>query len=196
MGIKDFIGTNVGRNNMSEQPRQNWVYWKGSLDVSPILNEAKDCVTSTATTFGGEQNSHRISKVGWLSENPLLTGLLLPYVQEAAQIFTVNVLATSEIQYTEYHATEGGKYDWHHDVDWNNNKTELDRKLSVTVQLSDPLDYDGGVFEFQETEQPNIEYKTKGTVLIFPSYLQHRVTPVTRGLRKSLVAWFYGPRWS
>ena len=99
-----------------------------------------------------------------------------------------------EIQYTEYHATEGGKYDWHHDVDWNNSGG-TDRKLSLTVQLSDPSDYDGGYFEFLEVEQPPASSKTKGAVLAFPSYLAHRVAPVTRGVRRSLVAWFHGPTW-
>lgn len=63
------------------------------------------------------------------------------------------------------------------------------------MQLSDSSEYEGGSFEFMEVEQPQEEAKTKGTALIFPSYLQHRVTPVTEGVRKSLVAWFSGPRW-
>jgi PKHD-type hydroxylase len=116
-------------------------------------------------------------------------------MEEAHKSFRVQILRQkTEIQYTEYHATNRGKYDWHHDVDWNN-PSGLDRKLSVTVQLSDPSEYEGGDFQFMEVEQPSEEAKTKGTILMFPSYLQHRVTPVTDGVRKSLVLWFTGPRW-
>ena len=70
-----------------------------------------------------------------------------------------------------------------------------DRKLSVTVQLSDPSEYEGGGFEFLECPNPDESSRKKGTVLVFPSYLKHRVLPVTKGTRKSLVAWFEGPRW-
>jgi PKHD-type hydroxylase len=69
------------------------------------------------------------------------------------------------------------------------------RKLSLTVQLSDPSEYEGGDFhiwyggdEGQFITMP----KEKGTVLIFPSFLMHRVTPVTKGTRKALVFWTGG----
>ena len=64
------------------------------------------------------------------------------------------------------------------------------RKISLVVFLSDTKDYDGGDFEFQEEAKIPAE---KGSILIFPSFLSHRVTPVTRGLRYSLVNWFIGP---
>ena len=99
-----------------------------------------------------------------------------------------------DIQFTEYHANKGGHYDWHIDVNWNGNEAR-DRKLSVTVQLSDTSEYEGGGFEFIECQTPDASSRLKGTVLVFPSYLQHRVLPITSGTRKSLVAWFEGPRW-
>jgi PKHD-type hydroxylase len=66
------------------------------------------------------------------------------------------------------------------------------RKISLVVQMSDPEDYEGGSLELN-TGGPIVEpTKTKGSVIIFPSYLLHRVTPVTSGLRKSLVLWAGG----
>lgn len=71
------------------------------------------------------------------------------------------------------------------------------RKLSVTVQLSDPADYEGGDFKFhQELPQPDRSaLRQQGTLLVFPSILRHRVEPVTRGTRHVLVAWYEGPKW-
>jgi PKHD-type hydroxylase len=107
--------------------------------------------------------------------------------------FKINVEKKSEVQFTEYCYEDNGHYDWHQDVNWNG-QTDIDRKISITVQLSNENEYDGGNFEFDELET-NTNFKLKGTIIIFPSYLRHRVTPVTSGVRKSLVAWFSGPQW-
>ena len=69
-----------------------------------------------------------------------------------------------------------------------------DRKLSVVVQLTDPDEYEGGEFKFKYVEQPE-GFNNRGSVLVFPSYLEHCVTPVTKGTRHSLVTWIEGPRW-
>ena len=69
-----------------------------------------------------------------------------------------------------------------------------DRKLSVVVQLSNSNNYSGGQLEFKETEAPS-QFSTQGSIIVFPSYLQHRVTEVTEGVRYSLVCWAEGPRW-
>ncbi len=174
--------------------KQNWLYWHKSVNVDEILEIAEKADVEEATTFGGLNTEHRKSKVSWLTGNIGVLNLLWPYVEQAGGVMGVDVTPKSEIQYTEYHGSEEGRYDWHHDIDWNWDG-EGDRKLSVTIQLSDPNDYEGGHFEFGEVEQPLPESRDKGTVLVFPSYLQHRVAPVTSGVRKSLVAWFHGPRW-
>lgn len=104
------------------------------------------------------------------------------------------------IQYSEYGM--GHHYDWHADMATDPYKeglyAGLTRKISVTVNLSDPSDYDGGEFEFLDTGPKNRVVKEsaarkRGTVIVFPSFVYHRVTPVTRGVRKSLVAWCLGP---
>jgi PKHD-type hydroxylase len=94
------------------------------------------------------------------------------------------------IQYTEYNGEEEGGYDWHLDV----GPHPLNhRKISITVQLSDPADYEGGDLQiWAGGKEPMIAPKEKGAVVMFPSYLMHRVTPVTKGVRKSLVLWVGG----
>jgi len=174
--------------------RQNWRVWPSSIEVETILAQPETQSVTQATTFGGENLEHRKSRIAWLTGNSTVKTLLDPYIAEAQNIMNIDVNFDAEIQFTEYHATEGGKYDWHHDVDWSNNNN-FDRKLSLTVQLSDPYDYDGGDFEFSEIEELPSMAKQKGSVVVFPSYLAHRVTPVSRGVRRSLVAWYSGPKW-
>jgi PKHD-type hydroxylase len=83
----------------------------------------------------------------------------------------------------------GGKFDWHLDCGGDRTCT---RKLSVTVQLSSPHDYDGGGLEFcPQGELHRSRYQ--GAATVFPSMLAHRVTPVERGPRHAIVAWIHGP---
>jgi PKHD-type hydroxylase len=97
--------------------------------------------------------------------------------------------ANEAIQYTEYY-DNGGHYDWH--IDMSAGYPLNQRKISMTVQLSDESEYDGGNFEIMRGREVEQLPKGKGNVVIFPSYLLHRITPVTRGVRKSLVLWLGG----
>jgi len=180
--------------------RQNWQMWSGVMQpdtIDFIVAEAEKVDSQAATTFNdqSEKNSFRSSEVSWLSGNNVIQDILWDFVSAANNnAFHVQVDNKCDMQFTEYHASKMGHYDWHHDVNWSEDNT-TDRKLSVTVQLSDPLEYEGGVFEFSECPTPDDSSRKKGTVLVFPSYLKHRVLPVTKGTRRSLVAWFEGPRW-
>jgi PKHD-type hydroxylase len=95
-----------------------------------------------------------------------------------------------QIQYTEYYDYEKGHYDWHMDSGYGNLSQ---RKISVTVQLSDGDDYEGGDLQlWPGGTYPLVAPRGKGNVVIFPSFMMHRVTPVTRGTRKSFVLWLGG----
>jgi PKHD-type hydroxylase len=90
------------------------------------------------------------------------------------------------IQVAQYGAADF--FDWH--IDLGRGHASL-RKVSITIQLSDPGEYDGGELEFQGmagVRQP----RTQGTGILFPSFLGHRVTTITRGTRYSMVAWASG----
>jgi PKHD-type hydroxylase len=100
-------------------------------------------------------------------------------------------------QYTEYRASQGGKYDFHTDIDYTggNSPDPQTRKLSLSLFLNEPgVDYEGGEFQMLVGSQPMSIKQTAGGVLLFPSWVVHRVTPVTRGVRKSLVVWVTGPK--
>jgi len=96
-----------------------------------------------------------------------------------------------QIQYTEYYGTNKGHYDWH--MDLGSQGFMKFRKISVTVQLSDSNEYEGGDLQIWTGGQyPMTAPRGKGNVVIFPSFMMHRVTPVTSGTRKSFVLWLGG----
>ena len=96
---------------------------------------------------------------------------------------------TEMAQYTEY--PEGGFYDWHVDNDVNCAHEPPVRKISMTCLLSPESEFEGGDLELMSE---GITTKIKqGHAIFFASFIRHRVTPVIRGNRKSLVMWFGGP---
>ena len=80
-------------------------------------------------------------------------------------------------------------FDWHMDFGTGDLSN---RKLSITVQLSDPDEYEGGDLQFMINQDIYTATKEKGTAIIFPSFALHRVTPITKGCRKSIVGWIGG----
>ncbi len=85
---------------------------------------------------------------------------------------------------------EGDFFNWHLDFGVG---PISNRKLSISVQLSDPSEYEGGELQFMINDDIINAPKEKGTVIIFPSFIMHRVTPITKGTRQSIVAWIAGP---
>ena len=81
------------------------------------------------------------------------------------------------------------EFNWHFDM----SGVESTRKLSFTIQLSDSNDYEGGDLQFGPVIESKPEIKKKGNITIFPSYVWHRVTPITKGDRYALVGWIHGP---
>lgn len=146
-----------------------------------------------ANTTGPTEDSVRNSHIRWIDYNEK-SAWLYTHLSELIQTannemwnFDISYIDDS-IQYTEYH-DNGGHYDWHLDVGMY---PVNHRKISVTIQLSDPDDYEGGDFEVMTSSIPDIAPRKKGCAILFPSYLLHRVTPVTKGIRKSLVIWVNG----
>ena len=106
----------------------------------------------------------------------------------------------SFFQYTEYDASEKGRYDFHTDTIFGQGLA-IDmvepRKLSVTVCINEPgTEYEGGEFQINmgNQDKPVTVETKKGRMIIFPSFMIHRVAPVIKGKRKSLVIWVTGPK--
>lgn len=183
---------------------QMWQAWYQGLNdgqVQNIINACKKYPIQDATIGDStvvQDNDYRRSEIRWINSflEKELVDLIWYYVREANRAaFGFDIDYMTEIQYTEYHAKNLGKYDWHVDTFWANPRC-YDRKLSVTIQLTDGYEYQGGDFQFDPSipALDPLAARKKGTILVFPSFLSHRVTPVTQGTRSSLVAWVEGPK--
>lgn len=181
-----------------------WEVWTEALsaDECESIIERALAYEPQKATVGFEDSSRtdvgfRSSVIRWLNnvaDEDIITRIMQFVHASNRTNFGLDLHAPFDLQFTEYHGTEHGKYDWHHDV-WLESPHPYARKLSVVVQLSDPSEYEGGVFEFFDVAPPGAMFAPRGSILLFPSFLQHRVLPVTKGLRRSLVTWVEGPRW-
>ena len=97
---------------------------------------------------------------------------------------------SEDLQYTRYN-DDKSFYGWHIDNGVVGSE-HPQRKISITLQLSDSNEYEGGDFQIHATKL-NTLHKKKGLVIAFPSHCLHQVTPVTKGIRRSLVVWLCGP---
>ena len=141
---------------------------------------------------GDDDQEMRKSKIKWIHHDDRSWWVyerMEKLINEANQQWGFTIASVIDsIQYTEYY-DDGGHYDWHIDV---GSYPLHNRKISITIQLSNPDDYEGGDLQFWINKQPDTAPREQGLAILFPSYLMHRVTPVTRGTRKSLVLWVGG----
>lgn len=117
------------------------------------------------------------------------------------QFYNFNINGYDYFQYAEYEGYENGRQEFHMDTIMGGSKPHNEhgtRKLSLTVLLNEPgKDFEGGDLEFnleQEKNSISIPGMAAGRIVCFPSFMLHRVTPVTKGTRKSLVVWALGPK--
>lgn len=165
-----------------------------NIDELRQILDTKELRDAQVGDDGGTVNtSKRRSKIFWLPKNDEFVEIyklfheLIGKCNADSYQFKLTEI-TEQIQYTVYNAEDQGYYDWH--IDMGPEKAR--RKLSLVCQLSDPSEYEGGELQIN-TGNILIPEKEKGTVILFPSYLLHRVTPVTKGTRRSLVLWIEGP---
>ncbi len=151
---------------------------------------------------GRTDESVRVSNVKFYYPEPETYWIFekLNYIIELnnSQFWNFDLNGYESFQYSEYEASEGGKYDFHADIDYSNREGATDlqtRKLSLSVILNEQgVDYEGGDFQILIGPKAITCDQTKGTVLLFPSWVLHRVAPVTKGVRKSIVVWVTGPK--
>lgn len=183
-------------------------YWfehgLSSEEVDQIIRTASELPEAErASTLGDETGGGtRSSMIKWLPRNQAFDWLyerMISMSKEANQaLWGFDLISSLEaIQYTEYYASENGHYDWHQDI--GAGELPSKRKVSITIQLSGADEYDGGDLLIctgssgtGELDNNLVMPRGKGVGVLFPSYMMHRVTPVTRGVRRSLVLWVGG----
>jgi PKHD-type hydroxylase len=181
------------------KPIEPFVWWEGAFTNQELdwLQQKARAAEQTATVGGvagsAVDNNVRRSQVSWLDNNLNTKWVFekLGYVvsQLNADYFRFDLTGFGEtLQLTNYDQSENGMYGWHQDYG-----AKVSRKLSLTVQLTDPSEYEGGNLQIMTTGTPVNARKQRGLIVAFPSYVLHQVTPVTQGSRQSLVAWVSGP---
>ena len=194
-------------------------YWHFNKELSDdvcnrIILEGKQKLSSEgheAKVLGGDITGIRQSKVTWLWDQ-WYYDLLWPYMRTANENagWNFDIEHSEDIQFTEY--KKGGYYTWHSDggsdthslytkenCEWESYHGKV-RKLSMTVNLSHEDDYDGGDFLIKmmtsrngEEQILNIkEANARGSIIVFPSFYHHKISPITKGVRNSLVMWSLG----
>lgn len=175
---------------------ENWA-WRTEIFTPEELDTIIEIGNSTelvkASTYGQQSDKNRNSYVTFLFPNDItnfifarLAGAIM---ETNNQFFGFDLTGMEQgLQFTRYTAP-GQHYDWHVDKGY----MTPSRKLSVSLQLSDPKDYKGGEFEMMFGRKPERIGRQRGMGIFFPSYTLHRVRPVTQGTRYSLVCWVSGP---
>lgn len=189
------------------------------LDVcDDIVKSCKKTTLEKASVLAHNKSSRDDPKIRKTSisfiKDDRINELVWHFLKEAnSKQFHYDLEYFLPIQFGEY--KDGGFYDWHHDHDQASpsNKLFLQRsglrngirKLSSTLVLSDPDTFEGGEFQFYNggrpmddmgdvpSEQIKEDLQAKGTIVVFDSRDWHRVTPVTKGVRHSVVCWCVGP---
>jgi PKHD-type hydroxylase len=138
----------------------------------------------------------RRSRISWIKPS-VNTEFIFHKISDAIHrvndaYYKFDLTEMEDIQFSEYDESYQGMYRNHTDDGFE----AVDRKLSFSLQLSDPADYDGGellMYRFK-LDNPLEVPKQRGLLAAFPSWTIHEVTPVTRGTRYTLVGWCHGPR--
>tara|TARA_R110000868_G_scaffold387475_2_gene656075 strand:- start:601 stop:1188 length:588 start_codon:yes stop_codon:yes gene_type:complete len=163
-------------------------------EVDTIVNGSLEYEFQRAVIMDeGNTDKFRKSNIKWLpfdSKWEWVIDKIMSQVTEAnSAIWNFELKSIIDnIQYTEYEGN-GGHYDWHLDIGPG---SISHRKISIVIQLSDPNDYVGGDLQIMTGSEYTTIPRGKGNVVVFPSFLLHRVVPLTSGNRKSLVLWVGG----
>ena len=190
-------------STLDQHPTSTFAVWANAFSSSELdrieaigdrLTAAKAIVASGADE-GVVHGKIRITQTAWMEPGPE-TKWIYDRVQGVARalndrVYQFDLRGFSEsLQFSVYYGLEGGHYDWQVD----HGPIRVLRKLSISLQITDPSLYDGCDLQFQAGNKIEIAPRDRGSVIAFPSYVRHRVTPCTRGTRKAIVAWTTGPQ--
>lgn len=145
-----------------------------------------------------QTTAHQIrrAELSWLDDLPEAAWVMDRMMRLTAQAnrdafgFDLTEFAESA-QVARYGAERAGHFDWHSDI--GAGALAAKRKLTIVVQLSDPEDYRDGALQLRPDSSVREAPRDRGTAIVFPSFVLHRVTPVTQGTRWSLTLWSHGP---
>lgn len=185
------------RNNVNHF---NYYYYTNAFtteELDKIISLGEELPKIKGTTVGDDEkgqivSEYRVSDVSWMPNNHntkwIFDKIADLSIEANREMWNFDIWDyQDDLQYTTYYGN-GGHYDWHADL----GAGISNRKLSVVLQLSDSEDYEGGDLQMNTGGSILSVPRQKGLICFFPSFLLHRVTPLTSGLRRSLVTWLCG----
>ena len=175
-------------------------FWEARIDKAScdaFISEYYNPEKAVAGQYMGPNGEYitgdkRETKVCWADPMSPLAVFLFNHIllTNLKTGWNFDVDQMQNIQIGEY--SVGGHYDWHEDeATFARNAGGTQRKISVSMLLSDPDSYEGGDLLFHGSNKPLT--RKQGSIIVFPSCLVHTVTPVTKGVRYSAVGWSIGP---
>ena len=179
----------------------NYTYWKWDAVLSKEFCRSVLEQIDWATAEAAEVNEKSASVVDpklrrtdiiWQEAMQPVGCVARTYMEAANQGSGWGYAITSQemTQLSRYKSIDEGHYDWHMDAFPPDNG--IQRKLSCVILLNDPSEFDGGILQLKGSEDEVLLNK-QGSIIVFPSFIEHKVTPVTKGVRYTAVTWASGP---
>lgn len=188
--------------NINEQTINLYAWWEGAFtdeEIDRIVAIGNNQILQDSKLDNGEvlTDNNRRSTNAWLYPTDdtkwvyeKLCGLMNHVNQ---QYFNYDITLQEPFQFASYDSTRQEFYGKHLDTTFSRPSSAASRKLSMVLQLTDPDAYEGGELALYQCAEPTLVPKKKGMLVMFPSFIMHEVTPVTKGTRYSLVSWCHGP---
>lgn len=173
-------------------------FGKAELDAIAKLGDGLALEKAELSASGQGYDNIRRTLVGWVERNSE-TEKFYRRMEEAvlelnARYFRFDLWGLTNFQYALYGGPEGGHFDWHKDYGRDpTDPSREPRKLTLSLQLSNPSDYEGCELQVRAGNQIDVAPKVRGTLVAFPANTLHQVTPIGSGTRKALVLWAVGP---
>jgi PKHD-type hydroxylase len=179
------------------------VAWQGlfsdaELDAIAQLGDTLALEKAELSAGGLGYENIRSTLVAWMERTPQ-TDQIYRRMEEAvlalnARFFRFDLSGLASFQYALYGGPQGGHFDWHKDYGRDPaDPAREPRKLTLSLQLSDPSDYQGCELQVRAGNQIDTAPRARGTLVAFPANVLHQVTPIRSGTRKTLVVWAVGP---
>lgn len=185
--------------------KDSFAYWEDFLSEEDLdyLSNCQEWKSLHDAHIGGSSSGGSVNKnvretgVAWLTCNDqtrhIWEKISCAVSEVNANFFRFDLTGFYEpLQLGLYHSGNNGHYNWHTDASMRDGR--VPRKLSMALMLSDPSTFEGGELQLKtDNDEPITVQQKRGRAWFFPSYVLHRVTPVTKGFRQSAVLWIGGP---
>ena len=177
------------------------VIWRDLFTQAELdtLEQYCDGLPLEPARLTGEGNGGiRTTEVAWVFRKAETEDLYLrmeaAVLRLNADLFRFDLTSLTTMQYAVYRQEDAGYFDWHNDYGrYRGDPGQEPRKITLSLQLSDGTAYDGCDLEVRAAHPLDTAPRERGALMAFRANALHRVTPVTRGVRKSLVIWAAGP---